>query len=61
MEPSDKIGERFEKWDASNWLSVEREVNAFQKKVADTMIKLGSFEFVPDLNPCLEDESVLGD
>lgn len=25
------------------------------------MVKLGSFEFVPDLNPCLQDESVLGD
>lgn len=58
---NDKISERFDKWDNKNWHTIEKDLTVFQKKVADTMIRLGSFEYVPEQqNPCLEDESVLG-
>lgn len=62
MLAADKISERFEKWDNKNWLAIEKDLSVFQKKVADTMIKLGSFDFVPEQqNPCQEDECVLGE
>lgn len=61
MEPTDKIAERFEKWSDKNWLSIEREISTFQKKVAETMTKLGTYDFVPFVDPCTNDELVLGD
>lgn len=61
MEPTDKIAERFEKWSDKNWLSIEREISTFQKKVAETMMRLGTYDFVPEIDPCTNDEFVLGD
>lgn len=62
MFASDEISERFEKWDNKNWLAIEKDLSVFQKKVADAMIELGSFEFVEQQqNPCLDEESVLGE
>ena len=62
MLAKEEISERFEKWDSKNWNNIEKEISSFQKKVADVMVLLGSADYNPNnIQPCTEEESVLGE
>lgn len=41
MDNFEKKQQDYSKWDESIWLSVEKEISQFQRKVTESMLKIG--------------------
>ena len=65
MDHYQKKEQDYAKWDASIWLSVEKEISAFQNKVMSCMLGLGELKKskLEDFNvqPCVEEDCVIGE
>lgn len=64
MDHYEKKEQDFAKWDENIWLSVEKEISQFQKKVTDSMLKIGELGKTQledfRVEPIHEDDVVLG-
>lgn len=64
MDNFEKKQQDYSKWDENIWLSVEKEISQFQRKVTESMLKIGELgkTKIEDfkVEPLLEDDVILG-
>ena len=61
MKLDDKIVERFMRWSMKTERLIEQEISPFSKRVTEAMKRLGTYDFVPFVDPCTSNEVVLGE